>query len=301
MDEDSKNQKEIDTWLNGEMNQDEAKNFEAKISADPNFSNLLKQRESAQKAIEYLKLQSLNNQINTWKSTMNSLPLIQKHTFKSLIFKFILGLIFAILISWILGNNFLKSKMSINSQLKDTLEIIIENNLGDSNTLNEIKLDSSSFKLPDISRLNSEVDFKEYAVQNIAKLEIPSAYRELNKTDVHQNRLDEAFQAYLDRNFTECLRILNQIQSHDSLYLDASYLKGFVYFEMRNYSLAEKTWNISLNSGFFNPDQLEWNILLCLIADNKIKKARKSINKINGDNNHTYYSKANELKKYLNL
>ncbi len=106
-----------------------------------------------------------------------------------------------------------------------------------------------------------------------------------SKTQHSEISYENARSQFIDKNFSACISILNNIQKTDSLYLLALYLKQYAYFENENFPESLATYEQLLqlkNNPAYKKEALnfidaEWTSILAFF--NVYKKDKGKVNK----------------------
>lgn len=114
--------------------------------------------------------------------------------------------------------------------------------------------------------------------------------------------LAQAIETWEKGDADRAAEIAATVPPTDEYYADALVLLGQIRFSQKQFARAERAFRTALATGVIGTDEAEWNILLCLLAQQPQKKAEFDLllQKIADDGDeHTYKTAAKQLREEM--
>lgn len=312
----------IEAYLAGKLSSADTHAFEADIKTNPVLAEEVELQRLSMLGIDRLAELDLRESFAQWRIEAeaqpppppDSIPLETKTT-SFTPHAIAIGLFLLIAVAFLLRRYYEQKLEQVQKSRRQTEQALLDANLRieeletEVNQLREdlrnVREDSMPGSKTDKNRLPRPTD---YAAVSLAKKELLAYASEFDvavrgaKSDAGpaKNRLNSANTAIKNLQFARGERILEGIGPADLQYQPALAMLAYVYVQRNKPREAVSTYRKYMK---FDSDQdkTDWNLCLFYLSDYPYYKTefQTLLNKILGDSDHFYYSRANALRAQL--
>ncbi len=297
---------QIERYISGKLSAEETAQLEREIAADPSLADLVELHRLENAAIDHAIAETLRPQVQEWVDSSGSFA--QSRQLKNK--KWWLGL---------LGLGCLIAIGTIYLNMNDTPGELLTPETPSSIPEQEIAIppdeqkksdepDSPQKEVPEKDKIQSDKPLNPYQVAAIERIappslsdiELKSPDEELPSND--SNPLIAAKTAYTEGKYNEALYHANRIQPDHPQYDYVREMQALANFQLGKFEYAAREFLELLNKKTFGfKDRLEWNLVLCYLAQYPEKKEQfeKFLKIILEDPEHPYLKHALDLQRKM--